>query len=157
MQQNQQENRKKYCKEVTKDGTMINEKFWTTIKPFLTDEGNFSNNFITIKRQGELIRNRLFYKNFANKVEISSGYKLASKGNSDNPSTDEVNPSSDEINVKQIVKSYSSEKFNLPETSVEEINKIVESLNTNTATGPDRIPAKNVKLSESNRKSFMYV
>ena len=73
MQQNQQENRKKYCKEVTKDGTVINEKFWTTIKPFLTDEGNFSNNFITIKRQGELIRNRLFYKNFANKVEISSG------------------------------------------------------------------------------------
>lgn len=52
---------------------MTNKQFWTTIKPFLTDEGNFSNNFITIKRQGELIRNRLFYKNFANKVEISSG------------------------------------------------------------------------------------
>ena len=69
------------------------------------------------------------------------------------------NQSHKEINVKQMVKSYSyypstlkinhlvtNEKlFYLPNDI--EINKIIQSLNTNKATGPDSIHAKIAKLS----------
>ena len=49
---------KRNCfKEVTKEGTMTNEKFWTTFKSFLTNKGNFSNDSITIEKDGELISN----------------------------------------------------------------------------------------------------
>ena len=85
---------------------MTNEKFWTTFKSFLTNKGNFSNDYITIEKDRELISNEKeliepFNENYVNIVEILSGRKLASIGNSDNCS-------SDEINLKQILKSYSS-------------------------------------------------
>ena len=73
---------------------------------FLTNKGNFSNDYITIEKDGELINNEkelveLFDESYVNIVEISSGKKLASTGNSDNRS-------SNEINLEQILKSYSS-------------------------------------------------
>ena len=37
--------------------------------------------------------------------------------------------------------------FEFPETTTEDINKIIRKLNTNRATGPDRIPIKVIKAS----------
>ena len=49
---------KRNCfKELTKEVTMTNEKFWTTFKSFLTNKGNFSNDYITIEKDRELISN----------------------------------------------------------------------------------------------------
>ena len=36
---------------------MTNEKFWATFKSFLTNKGNFSNDYITIEKDRELITN----------------------------------------------------------------------------------------------------
>ena len=36
---------------------MTNKKFWTASKPFLTTNGNFSNDFIVVEHDGELISN----------------------------------------------------------------------------------------------------
>ena len=39
------------------------------------------------------------------------------------------------------------ETFNIPVASVQDVNKIIKSLNPNKATGPERIPPKIVNLS----------
>ena len=82
---------------------MTNKKFWTTIKSFLTTNGN---DFIITEHGGELISNgkelvEFFNEIYVNKVEISSGKKPSSIGDSDNLS-------SDVVNVKRIVNIYSS-------------------------------------------------
>ena len=40
-------------------------------------------------------------------------------------------------------------KFDLPKPTASDINKIIKSLDTNKATGPDGIPAKFVQMSAS--------
>ena len=134
---------------------MTNKKFWsTTIKPFLTSKLHFSNDFITIEKDGELISHEkelfeLFNENYVNLAEILSGKKPTSVRNGDKPS-------SDERNMKQMVKSYSShpsnfkikkkisieKSFDLLEAYVVEINKTIESISTNKVTGPGGIPVK---------------
>ena len=50
----------------------------------------------------------------------------------------------------------SEKSFDLPETNVEEINKIIRSLNTCKATGPDCILAKILKLSANVIDNHLY-
>ena len=115
--------------------------------------------FITIDKDADLISNEkelseFFNENYVNIVHILSREKPTSIPNSDNSP-------SDEINAKQTVKSYNSyqsiliiknsinieKSFDLPKGNVEKINKIIQLVNNNKATGPDSIPAKVVKLS----------
>ena len=70
-----------FFKEATKDGIMSNKKFWSTVKPFLTNKDGISNDFISVEKDGDLISNekeivRLFNQNYINIVENSSGKKL---------------------------------------------------------------------------------
>ena len=56
------------------------QKFWRTIKPFLTNNGCMSKDFIGIENEGNLICNEqklveLFNEHYINIVEISSGKK----------------------------------------------------------------------------------
>ena len=91
-------------------------------------------------------------------VANTSGTKPLSLGNCSNKSCDE-----NEMTVKEIISVYSShpsikrieqffiadKNFDLPKANVSNINKIIKSLNTNKATGPDGISAKFVKMSAS--------
>ena len=91
-----------------------------------------------------------------NIVENTSGTKPSSLGNCSNKSCDE-------ITVKEIISVHSShptikrikqffivdKDFDLPKANVSDINKIIKSLNTNKAKGPDGISAKFVKMSAS--------
>ena len=36
---------------------MSNKNFWSTVKPFLTNKGGISNNFISVEKDGDLISN----------------------------------------------------------------------------------------------------
>ena len=36
---------------------MSNKKFWSTVKPFLTNKGCISNDFISVDKDGDLISN----------------------------------------------------------------------------------------------------
>ena len=140
---------------------MSNKKFWNTVKPFLTNKGCISNDFISIEKDGELISNEkelveLFNGNFINIVENTSGTKPSSLGNCSNKSCHKMT-------VKEIISVYSShpsikriqqffiadKNFDLPKANVSDINKIIKSLNTNKAKGPDGISAKFVKMSAS--------
>ena len=44
-----------FLNEATKDGIMSNKRFWSTVKPFLTNKGYISNDFISVEKDGDLI------------------------------------------------------------------------------------------------------
>ena len=77
--------KKIYFKEATKDEIMSNKTFWSTVKPFLTNKGCISNNFISVEKDGDLISNekkllKLFNHNYINIVENFTGKKSSSSG-----------------------------------------------------------------------------
>ena len=49
--------KKVFFKEVTKDGIVSNKKFWSTVKPFLTNKSCISNDFMSVGKDGDLISN----------------------------------------------------------------------------------------------------
>ena len=68
---------KNICNSLTKKAkNMTNKKFWGTVKPFLTDKGCISDDFISIEEDAELISNEkelveIFNENYINIVEKS--------------------------------------------------------------------------------------
>ena len=64
---------------------MSNNYFWSTVKPFVTNKGCISNDFISVEKDGNLISNKkelveLFNQKYVNIVEDSSGKKPSSLG-----------------------------------------------------------------------------
>ena len=83
-----------FFKQTTKDRIMSNEKFWSTVKPFLTNKGCISNDFISVEKDGDLISNEkelveLFNQDYINIVENSSRKKPSSLGDCLNASQDD--------------------------------------------------------------------
>ena len=77
--------KRKFFKEATKS-RMSNRTFWKTVKPFLTNKGCMTNDWVSIEKDGDIIRDEkllveLFNENFINIVEISSGNKSSSNLN----------------------------------------------------------------------------
>ena len=138
---------------------MTNKEFWNVLKPFLTNKGSFSEDQINIEINYELVSDEkiltdIFNEHYINIVEKSSGIKPNSLGDSSNPLLDETTVESiietykNHPSVIAIKESFTySNKFNLPHATTQDINKIINSLNVDKATGPDGIPAKYIKLS----------
>ena len=136
---------------------MSNKKFWSTVRPFLTNTDSMSNDFISIGKDGDLISKKetveLFNQNYINIAENSPGKKPSSLG-------DCLNASQDELTVTEIISLYSNHptiqkiksvfntdsKFDLPKPTASDINKIIKSSDTSKATGPDGIPAKPAQM-----------
>ena len=83
--------KKIFFKEATEDGIMSNKKFWSTVKPFFTNKGCISNNFVSVEKDGDPISNEeelveLFNQNYINIAENFSGKKPSSLGDSLNAS-----------------------------------------------------------------------
>ena len=136
---------------------MTSKSFLRTFKPFLTNNGCISNDFISIENEGNLTCNEqelveLFNDHYINVAETYSGRKPLSLGNSSNASQDEI---------KEIISVYNNHpsmqkiknvcvpenKFDLPYTSTSKINKIIQLLNVNKAKRPDGFSAKFIKMS----------
>ena len=153
--------KKNFFREATKDGIMSNKRFWSTVKPFLTNKGYISNDFISIAKDGELISNEkelveLYNENYINIVENTSGTKPSSLGNCSNKSCDEmivkevISVYSSHPSIKRIKQFFIADKnFDPPKANISGINKIIKSLNKNKAKGPDGISTKFVKMSAS--------
>ena len=130
---------------------MTGKNFWRTVKPFLTNNGCISNDFIGIENEGNLICNEQEPVELFN--EKSSDKKPLSLGNSSDASQDEMT-------VEEIISVYSNHpsirkikylcvpenEFDLPHASTSDINKIIKSLNVNKSKGPEGISAKFVKM-----------
>ena len=85
---------------------MTSKKFWSTVRPFLTNNCCISNYFRGIENEGNLICNEqelveLFNEHYINIVEKSSGKNPSSLGNSSDASQDEMT-------VKEIISVYSN-------------------------------------------------
>ena len=122
---------------------------------------------ISIKVNDELVSDKkilteIFNEYFINIAEKFSGTKPSSLGDSANPLPDEAtvgkiidtyrdHPSV--IAVKSSVAQHS--KFNLPHATTQDINKIINSLSSDNATGPDGIPVKFIKPSANVKDSHL--
>ena len=145
-----------YFKESTKEGTTTNKQFWNLVKPFLTNKGNFSNDFITIKDGNKFVSDEkqlveMFNNHFINIVEETSGV----------PPENSFENFDDAEAVNRIIKKFNnhpsiiqiknklnlSEKFEIPKAEVSDINSLLKRINIKKATGPDTIPPKLVKMS----------
>ena len=87
--------KRNFFKETTKDGIMASKNFWRTVKPYLTNNGCISNDFIGIENDNNPICNEyelveLFNEHYINIVEKSSAKKPLSLGNSSDASQDEM-------------------------------------------------------------------
>ena len=129
-----------------------NNKFWQSVKPFLTNKRIFGTDFISIKKDNQFIDNEIelvemFNSHYINIVEnmtgispdISSLYDLQEN---------------DGYCVKQIIKKFENhpsiveikkninivEKITIKEATVSNINILLKFVNTKKATGPDNIP-----------------
>ena len=97
--------KKKFFKEAAKS-RMSNGTFWKTAKPFLTNKGCMTNDWISIEKDGDIIRDEklfveLFNENFINIVEISPGNKPSSLGNCEDSAQDDAT-------VDEIISKYSA-------------------------------------------------
>ena len=106
--------KRKFFKEGTKS-RMSNRNFWKTVKSFLTNKGCMRNDWISIEKDGDIIRDEkllveLFNENFINIVEISSGNKLSFLGNCEDSAQDDAT-------VDEIILKYS------PHPSVQKIKR----------------------------------
>ena len=95
-----------FFKEATKDGIMSNKRFWSTVKPFLTNKGCISNDFISAEKDRGLRSNEkelmeLFNQNYINIVENSAGKKPSSL-------RDCINASQEKITIKETISVYSN-------------------------------------------------
>ena len=102
----------------------------------------------------EKILTKIFSKHYTNIVEKSSGTKPSSL-------RDSTNPLLDETTVEKIIDTYrdyptviaikssvtQNWKSSLPHAITQDINKIINSLNSDKATGPDCMAVKFIKLS----------
>ena len=85
---------------------MSNKRFWSTVKPFLTNKGCISNDFISAEKDRGLIINekelmKLFNQNYTNIVEKSAGKKPSSL-------RDCLIASQEEITIKETISVYSN-------------------------------------------------
>ena len=113
---------------------------------FLTNKGHITNDFISVDKDSDLMSNEKklverFSQNYINIAESFSGKKPSSLG-------DCLNVSQNELTVKKIISVYSRHpsiheiksvfntdiKFDLPNPTASDTNKIIESLDTNKAT-----------------------
>ena len=94
----------------------------------------------------------IFNKHYINNVEKTSGIAPKTLGNPLDPKLDQktireifenYRNHSNFIKTKEIVKEKTI--FDFPEATIEDINKIIKSLNPNKITGPDRIPLNIIK------------
>ena len=143
--------KKQFFKNSCKKGTTTNKEFWNLVKPFLTNKGSFSNDFITIKDENgnfidderELVE--MFNNHYINIVEKTSGKP---------PDDSFKNYTNNRDIVLEVIKKYehhpsiktiknnnnSSDKFKLPKAQVSDINSLLKGINIKKATGPDTIP-----------------
>ena len=151
---------KQTFQKATENGLITNKKFWTLIKPYVSDKCSNINDEIMLVDHEKLITNakeitEVFNGHYINKVERSCGRK-PHDCSVDFPLNDphelikhilhlyRDHPSI--IAIKNEARSGEIQSFKFREVSVEEINKLLQTLDLNKSTGEDQLPPKLVKL-----------
>ena len=155
----------KHLAKITEKGITTSKEFWNFIKPFLTNKGFSKNNDITLKNKKEIIADEkklanLFNNHYINIVEISSGIKPETISSICNINyTDEiqhiVNLYKDHPSIKQIKEKIipdsnkNQEIFSFKPTTVENVKKLLNDIDTKKAVGIDTILPKLIKMASN--------
>ena len=131
--------KKQFFKKSCEKGLNTNKEFWNLVKPFLTNKGTFSNDFITIKDkdrfvddEGKLVE--LFNNHYINIVEKTSGKPPENCfGNYEN-NADIVNAIikkyENHPSILKINENFTpTSTFQLPRAEVSDINKLLKGIN----------------------------
>ena len=138
---------------------MGSKKFWSRVKPFLSSKGFIHNNDITIEVDNKIIENESELAKTFNSHDINIGKSETGK----HPT--KLGTLASRISEKEIVATITDKlknhpsivsikhefrptaELNIKAATVDQINKIIRSLDAKKATGPDKIPVKVVKMS----------
>ena len=148
-----------YFSVLVKDNGHNNKKFWSAVKPFLSDKGTKKSNDIVLNDDGKILidskeLSEVLNTYFADIVKITTCEEpRMTSCNRDGVATDEIieeiiSRFKDHPSIK-IIKSHIPEddqKFPLKLATGNSIKKIIDKLNTKTSTSFDSIPSKLVKL-----------
>ena len=151
-----------YFKRATANGTMNNKEFWKIMKPALTNKGIIGSDVIILEENGELISDEsklveIFNNHYINIVESTMGKPPVSLGDPSDPERDSdtvrdiITKFADHPSIRKIRENNAepafSTPFSLPQSTKEEINKILKEIDISKSCGPDKIPPKFVKMS----------
>ena len=153
---------KLHFKSVTVSGIIENNKFWETIKPFITNKNGLNNNSIILNKDNKIITQEkelvnIFNDHYINIVERSTGIAPTSITNLNTNSDEQLfniinkfknHPSI--IKIKQIQHPYNVDKFVFKNVDEPEIKNLLSQMDVNVSTGEDKIPPKLVKLAKKN-------
>ena len=120
----------------------------------MTNKGFQTNENIAVRKKGNIVADEktlleIFNSHYIHIVQKRSGMPPSIMGNLNNPK--KVSKT-----VKMIIEKYKNhpsivviesfislkQRFYIPNANVEQINKIIKKINSNTATRPDEIPQK---------------
>ena len=139
----------KYLERCTEKGISSSKQFWNFVKPFLTNKGCMSNDFISIRNGDAFINNEsklveMFNSHYINTVEETTGVP---------PKNYVIDTNNTREIIEGIIKKYekhpsileiknnffSSITFDFPKAEVADINALLKQTDPKRATGPDLV------------------
>ena len=128
----------------------LSKTFWNTVTPFTTNKGTISDENIKIKaveNQNIEIKNKNKNKLISIETNDCLRTKVSLLKYSSVPENDEETEIKNHPSVSKIKYNQNETlNFDFPTAKVEDINKIIKSLNPRKVTDPDGIPVKPVKI-----------
>lgn len=146
------ENIAAYFKKASEEGET---KLYKTIKPFVTNKGTHGNEEYILEENGDLVKDpksvaTIFNQYYTNIVEISTGNPPVNIPLSDNNGVIDniLSYYNDHSSVKAIKEKHVGKTFNILPPTEQNIEDIIDKLDTKKATGIDHTSAKLIKLSK---------
>ena len=146
-----------YLKKETENPNPQNSKFWKIISPYISDKGHHNDESLMLLENNEIIKRKeqvasIFNQFFVNIVEHTTNIKPETfqfTGNND--SIDQIinyykNHMSPKL-IREQIQENERENFELKLCNEEEIESIILKLNSEAASGFDKISPKILKLS----------
>ena len=139
----------KHCE----NGVIKEAKFWSSIKPFMSNKGCHNNSNLNLLENGVFIRDELKIANTFNDFYVNTVQNISGKSIGNISLIDSPKPHDSDNEIDSIIEKYKEHpsteliKANLPEphtfafekASKDGISKIIKGLNSTTATGIDTI------------------
>ena len=151
--------KKTYFEKAAENGILGRKNVWSKVKVFLSAKGFIQNNDITVKIDNKIIEDKsglakTFNSHYVNIVKSTTGKHstklgiLASRISKKEIVTtiiDKFKNHSSIISIKN--EFWPTVEVNIKAATVDQINKIIVSLDAKKATGPEKFPVNVAKLS----------
>ena len=151
---------KKHFSKLCENGVIREAKFWSSIKPFMSNKGCHNNSNLNLLEDGVIISNELKVANMFIDFYVNIVQNISGKNNAIIPQIDSSKPHESDNVIDRIIDKYKEHpsieliKVNLPEPNTstfkkapkDDIIKIIKGLDSTTGTRIDTIPPKLLKM-----------